>query len=91
MNAMKITQLLGELQDNYCFTLADAEQGAYEDSVLLRDDTERLEIVLRFEDGSFEIVYTSEESDTVIKVEGDLIDLIENVDNVTEAVSTLGV
>lgn len=74
MNAHRITQLLKTLEQDYDMDTGCAEQGADEDSVMLRSMDERMEIVLRFEQETWLIHYTAHEGDDVqisIRLEGE--------------------
>ena len=96
MNARRITQLIAKLERDYGMDGDLAEQGCDEDSVLVRSDDERTEVLLRFEAETWLIHYTAHEGDDVlitIKLEGegfgddhqcDLTDALDSIEDFTQ-------
>lgn len=98
MNAMRITQLLALLRDDY--DLDNPEQGVHEDSVLLRSGDERTEVVLRFEAEEWIVQYEAHELDDYrlhIKLSGEGFgddhgcDLTDALDAITDFTNNVGV
>lgn len=100
MNAFRITQLLAKLERDYDMDGDLAEQGVYEDSVLLRSGDERTEVVLRFEAEEWTIQYEAHECDEwrlAIKLTGDHFgddhqcDLTDALDQIEDFTNSIGV
>lgn len=91
MTSFEITRLLGTLREDYDFDIRFAEQGVELDSVIVRSDCERFEIVMDFGEETCSVHFTDADTGTSIKKEEELSELLATIENVTEAVNTLGI
>jgi FKBP-type peptidyl-prolyl cis-trans isomerase 2 len=91
MTTHEIIQLIATLADDYDFDCRYAEQGCAEDSAIIRSDCERYEVVVDFGEDTATVHFNDPDTGTTIKVETDMRGLLEAVENVSEAVSTLGI
>ena len=88
-NPVAFFQFLQNLTDNHEYDLGFAEQGCYNDSVVLRSGCERYELVLRIEDETWTLSYTSGDEDKAATVKSQCEWDISEYDAAVEACENL--